>query len=200
MRRLGFVSKPSFILHGMPKQNKWLSQNIPIRLLSQSGEWQMSKIVFSLPLSEIQSSAGAQNHIEIADIELTSKWEYEWNFPSDGFTSNAWHTQYELYSCCRSLKTKTNEWKNGYERKVEEKVAALQSTVGIFSVYQVLKTIGFVPDRLVISYHNIMWEPEEKKSTKRVIARAAFQTTWKYQCFDKKQTWTNEWRKQWNNK
>lgn len=143
-----------------------------------ANEW---KITIDASIEWISSSAGAQNHNQIADVELIqyenavrmSEWIYIWRWILLCI-SNAWHTQFKIHSCYRvEIENERIDTKKGNKRKVEEKVAAQQQIVGTFSLYQVLKTIGYVPVRLVISYHIcIMWmRRKEKKSTKRVIAR-----------------------------
>lgn len=162
-------------------------------------EWKRSPIAASIEWN--LSSAGAQNHNETADVELTSHentiWICEWNFHTISLCiSNAWHTQLEMCSCyrCATENERSDTKKKNNKRKVEEKVAAQQRIVGTVSLYQVLNTIGYVPVRLVISYHsNIMWM--RKKSQQNELSCARHSKRYRiYRFFDKKKYSTKKIR------
>lgn len=158
-------------------QLKYSNKNVVTKRRT-TNEWNLTT---RASIEWILSSAGAQNHTETAIVELSS---YENTMQVSGKSA-------EDGFCCAlpmrgtrnpnsthviALKLKTNEStrKMGNKRKVEEKAAAQQQIVGTFSLYQVLNTIGYVPVRLVISYHNLYYvnENNKKRSQQNELSRA----------------------------
>lgn len=94
--------------------------------------------------------------------------------------SSAWHTQqansHSCYRCTNEIERSVTKKHREYtKQKVEEKVAARPPIDGAFSLYQVLKTIGYVPVRLVNLISQLLCERLKKSNQQNELSRAVFQ-------------------------